>query len=69
MYLIFETYEACDLRNRTAFQQLNWPPGTTEKVWHEIELPDGRYALKINIKQHLLQQQELQQLVDELPAV
>ena len=65
MYLIFDTHEEADARNRKAITDLNWPQGTTEKRWIEIELDNGQWALDVG-NGHGLTQEEIDQTVNEI---
>ena len=65
MYLIFETYEEADARNRKAITDLNWPQGTTEKRWVEIELDNGQWALDVGNGDGL-SEEEIEQTVNEI---
>ena len=68
MYLIFETYELADARNRKAITDLNWPVGTTEKMWDEIELENGQWALSVGNGDGLTEE-EIEQTVNEIQPV
>ena len=65
MYLIFETYEEADARNRKAITDLNWPQGITQKKWLEIELDNGQWALDVGNGDGL-SEEEIEQTVNEL---
>ena len=65
MYLIFDTYEQADARNRKAITDRNWPLGTTEKMWDEIELDNGQWALNVG-NGDWLTEEEIEQAINEL---
>ena len=65
MYLIFDTKELAEARNRKAITDLNWPQGTTEKKWLEIELDNGQWALDVGNGDGLTQE-EIEQTVNEI---
>jgi len=64
MFLIFQTYEAADARNRKAITDLNWPKGTTVKRWQEIEVVNG-WALDV-MDGNGLTEDELAECVNEI---
>lgn len=64
MFLIFDRYEDADARNRKAITDRNWPNGTTEKMWQEIETVNG-WALDVGDGNGLTQE-ELELCVIEL---
>lgn len=64
MFLIFDRYEDADARNRKAIKDRNWPNGTTEKMWQEIETVNG-WALDVGDGNGLTQE-ELELCVIEL---
>lgn len=65
MYLIFDNKELAEARNRKAITDLNWPQGTTEKRWVEIELDNGQWALDVGNGDGLTQE-EFEQTVNEI---
>jgi len=64
MYLIFDTYEECDVRNRKGITDLNWPEGETIKRWQEIEVVNG-WALDV-MDGNGLTEGELAECVNEI---
>lgn len=57
MYLIYDTYEEMDARNRKAIDDLGYPMGTTIKKWKEIDLEDGRFALDVRSGEGLTEEE------------
>ena len=46
MYLLFDTYEEADVRNRKAIIDRGYPSGVTTKLWAEEEVHQGQYKDK-----------------------
>lgn len=46
MYLLFETYNEADARNRKAIVDRGYPAGVTTKLWAEEEVYQGQYIGK-----------------------
>jgi hypothetical protein len=67
MYLIFTTKQEAEERNRKAITDLNWPSGTTEKRWEELETVNG-WALHVG-NGHGLTEKELNLCVDKIEIV
>jgi len=57
MYLIFQTYQEADARNRKGITDRNWPTGTTTKRWDEIECANGDWALNVSDGDGLTEQE------------
>ena len=66
MFLIFDTHELGEVRNRQAITDLGWTQGTTTMRWAYTDLEDGRYALDVEDGDGLTEE-ELAQCVNVLP--